>query len=157
MSGLGSHSSYACQAPEGVSCESVSGIYANAVADNLPARRNKNAKQPADAPPRLVPPPVEPPGLTLRSPAHYLRLWMKPWVDVDGDLYDHAYIYVQINEGRWQVDHIARPLEGRHAPLRVPKEASKASSSATNSAQPRASIPSQPAPFNRGIQNKAQP
>jgi conjugal transfer pilus assembly protein TraV len=158
MSGLGSRSSYACQAPEGVSCESVSGVYANAVANNLPVRHGKNAKRPADAPQaRIAPPPAEPPGLSLRSPAHYLRLWMKPWVDIDGDLYDHAYIYVQINEGRWQVDHIARPPESRHTLLRTPVDIGNPSPGATNATQPRATMPPKPTPFNGAAPNGGRP
>ena len=39
LSGLSGNSSYACKAPDGVTCQSVSGTYANAVANNLPAQR----------------------------------------------------------------------------------------------------------------------
>lgn len=39
MSGLDGESHYACQAPIGVACDSVSGTYANAVRNNLPAQR----------------------------------------------------------------------------------------------------------------------
>ena len=39
MSGLGGDSKYACKAPEGVACESVSGTYANALHHNLPSQR----------------------------------------------------------------------------------------------------------------------
>ncbi len=39
MSGLDGESRYACQAPIGVACDSVSGTYANAVRNNLPAQR----------------------------------------------------------------------------------------------------------------------
>ncbi len=38
MSGLDGESRYACQAPIGVACDSVSGTYANAVRNNLPAQ-----------------------------------------------------------------------------------------------------------------------
>ncbi len=39
MSGLDGESRYACQAPIGVACDSVSGTYANAVRNNLPTQR----------------------------------------------------------------------------------------------------------------------
>lgn len=39
MSGLDGESHYACQAPIGVACDSVSGTYANAVRNNLPTQR----------------------------------------------------------------------------------------------------------------------
>ena len=39
MSGLSGSSSYACKAPDGVICDSVSGTYANAVQNNLPSQK----------------------------------------------------------------------------------------------------------------------
>jgi conjugal transfer pilus assembly protein TraV len=39
MSGLSGSSSYACKAPDGVICDSVSGTYANAVQNKLPTQR----------------------------------------------------------------------------------------------------------------------
>lgn len=39
MSGLSGGSKYACAAPEGVACDSVSGTYANALHENLPSQR----------------------------------------------------------------------------------------------------------------------
>lgn len=43
MSGLGeSSSSFACKAPEGVTCKSVTGIYSNAAQHNLPAQMVKS-------------------------------------------------------------------------------------------------------------------
>lgn len=43
MSGLGeSSSSFACKAPEGVTCKSVTGIYSNAAQHSLPAQMSKS-------------------------------------------------------------------------------------------------------------------
>ena len=39
LSGLSGTSDYACKAPEGVTCDSVSGTYANAIHNNLPSQR----------------------------------------------------------------------------------------------------------------------
>jgi conjugal transfer pilus assembly protein TraV len=39
MSGLGGDSKYACKAPDGVACDSVSGTYANALHNNLPSQQ----------------------------------------------------------------------------------------------------------------------
>lgn len=60
MSGLDGESHYACQAPIGVACDSVSGTYANAVRNNLPAQRA--------APAASTPHPATPdtPGATLQ-------------------------------------------------------------------------------------------
>lgn len=41
LTGLEGESKFACKAPDGVTCSSLSGIYANAVANNLPALRKE--------------------------------------------------------------------------------------------------------------------
>ena len=144
LSGLGGSSDYACKAPDGVTCTSVSGTYANAVQDNLPAqvaKRRMAAKshgepgtnpapgspQPRLAPARAsaqatVPPVAQSPSLALplRSSARILRLWFKPWEDADRDLYDQGYVYVQIDAGQWLIDHAHRQIRDAYAPIRPP-------------------------------------
>ena len=56
----------------------------------------------------------------LRSSARILRLWFKPWEDADRDLYDQGYVYVQIDNGQWLVDHAQRQIRDAYAPLRPP-------------------------------------
>lgn len=132
MSGLGGSSDYACKAPEGVTCDSVSGTYANALHHNLPSQRARrpmatgDAEAPQPMPPmqaatRLVTssqPPVT--AQALRSQARVLRLWFKPWEDTDHDLYDQGYVYVQIDSGQWLIDHMQRQIRDAYAPLRPP-------------------------------------
>jgi len=134
MSGLGGDSKYACKAPDGVACDSVSGTYANALHNNLPsqqaqrfARRQKEASDESPSPTRgraissvssdsgmaVTPSP-------LRSQARILRLWIKPWEDADGDLYDQGYAYVQVDNGQWQLDHVQRQIRDHYAPLKPP-------------------------------------
>lgn len=43
LTGLDGSSTYACQAPEGVRCQSVSGTYYNSLKNNLPAQRARHA------------------------------------------------------------------------------------------------------------------
>ena len=50
LSGLSGNSSYACKAPDGVTCQSVSGTYANAVVNNLPAQRARATPAAARSP-----------------------------------------------------------------------------------------------------------
>ncbi|MFH1661161.1 MAG: type IV conjugative transfer system lipoprotein TraV [Pseudomonadota bacterium] len=152
MSGLGGDSKYACKAPDGVACDSVSGTYANALHNNLPsqqaqrsARRLKEASE--DSFPRtegraassatanvsgmaVTPSP-------LRTQARILRLWIKPWEDADGDLYDQGYVYVQVDNGQWQIDHVQRQIRDVYAPLKLPPK--PATEAAT---EPGASTPS---------------
>jgi conjugal transfer pilus assembly protein TraV len=130
LSGLSGNSSYACRAPDGVTCQSVSGTYANAVANNLPAQRARAmpAATPASAPPSSAasaPTARNAPAdaaqvLPLRSAPRILRLWFKPWEDADRDLYDQGYVYVQVDGGRWLVDHAQRAIREAYAPVRAP-------------------------------------
>jgi len=130
LSGLSGNSSYACKAPDGVTCQSVSGTYANAVANNLPAQRTRATPtaMPASAPPSSA---ASAPTarnasadaaqvLPLRSAPRILRLWFKPWEDADRDLYDQGYVYVQVDGGRWLVDHAQRAIREAYAPVRAP-------------------------------------
>jgi conjugal transfer pilus assembly protein TraV len=141
LSGLSGSSSYACKAPEGVTCDSVSGTYANAVQNNLPSQQGRVVDRAAPARDRqtpgmqgaaasragatstpttlgLPPTPVE-----LRSAPRVLRLWFKPWEDADNDLYDQGYVYVQVDAGRWQIEHVQRQLRESYAPLKAPPRA----------------------------------
>jgi len=135
MSGLGGDSKYACKAPEGVACDSVSGTYANAIHHNLPSQRAR--RTPAARPDELgerVPEATmraaSPAtagdsrlGVTpspLRSQARVLRMWIKPWEDADGDLYDQGYVYVQVDNGQWLIDHVQRQIREAYAPLKPP-------------------------------------
>lgn len=141
MSGLDGSSSYACKAPEGVTCDSVAGTYANSVQDNLPRRHSRaiSARPAASGaegaraaalgeagstehpPAKVTTAAARPPlDLPLRSPARVLRLWFKPWEDADHDLYDQGYVYVQVDGGRWLIEHAQRQIRDAHAPLRPP-------------------------------------
>lgn len=160
MSGLGGDSKYACKAPEGVTCDSVSGVYANAVANNLPGQRKHQAPAAeAQAERQALRPPAAPrahlpaaggsssreAGSALRAQARYLRLWVKPWEDIDGDLYDQAHIYVQIDQGRWLIDHVQQRIRDAYTPLRPPPASSAAPAndkSARNEAVPAIARPS---------------
>jgi conjugal transfer pilus assembly protein TraV len=68
------------------------------------------------------------PGLALRSQARILRLWTKPWEDADGDLWDQGYVYVQVDAGRWQIDHVRQRIRDQYAPLRPPPASSSTAS-----------------------------
>ncbi len=152
MSGLGGDSKYACKAPDGVACDSVSGTYANALHNNLPsqqaqrsARRQKETSE-ENASPAVGRPisstTANAPGMAvtpspLRTQARILRLWIKPWEDADGDLYDQGYVYVQVDNGQWQIDHVHRQIRDAYAPLKPPPK--PATEAAT---EPGASTPS---------------
>ena len=147
MSGLGGDSKYACKAPEGVACDSVSGTYANAVHNNLPSQRAQRSAVTEQG--ESEPSPSTnfartnvstasgnaDDGTTtgpLRSQARVLRLWIKPWEDADGDLYDQGYVYVQVDNGQWLIDHVQRQIRDGYAPVKAPPK------SATEATEPNA-------------------
>jgi conjugal transfer pilus assembly protein TraV len=156
ISGLTGSSSYACKAPDGVTCDSVSGTYANAVQNNLPSQRSRAATPPmapaaaGSAPARSVEPTqmamssVSP--TPLRSSARILRLWFKPWEDADRDLYDQGYVYVQIDNGQWLVDHAQRQIRDAYAPLRPPPKGAASAGDGKERSAPPPNLMSGPRP-----------
>jgi conjugal transfer pilus assembly protein TraV len=48
-----------------------------------------------------------------------LRLWIKPWEDADGDLNGESVVYLQVEGGRWLVDHAQRQVREPYAPVRA--------------------------------------
>ncbi|KQQ44676.1 hypothetical protein ASF61_21345 [Duganella sp. Leaf126] len=116
MTGLTGNEKFACKAPDGVSCTSVSGVYANAQQNNLPAlqssaRAAAKAPEPAAATdgapvrPGTSALPVLAAGMPIRSQPRMLRVWIAPWRDEDDTLHDQSYLYVMIDPGQWQVEH----------------------------------------------------
>lgn len=165
MSGLGGSSDYACKAPEGVTCDSVSGTYANAIHHNLPSQRARRPMATGDGEaPQSTPPMQAAPRLAtssqpsvaaqaLRSQARVLRMWFKPWEDADHDLYDQGYVYVQIDSGQWLIDHMQRQIRDAYAPLRPPPKSAASASQTDAKDRPhtptglvRPEIPQRPAP-----------
>jgi len=119
LTGLEGESKFACKAPDGVTCSSLSGIYANAVANNLPAlRKDGNGEQAATPQTRgaLMIGQVASSGDPVRIQPKVVRIWIAPWEDTDGDLHDQSYLYVVANSGRWAIEHSQRKIVDRYRP-----------------------------------------
>ena len=159
MSGLGGDSKYACKAPEGVACDSVSGTYANALHNNLPSQRAQRSaaaqkEESEGRPPKAAvraassgPASDSGTALTpspLRSQARVLRLWIKPWEDADGDLYDQGYVYVQVDNGQWLIDHVQQQIRDAYAPLKPPPKSATDTTTKSNPANPVGNTPAAP-------------
>jgi conjugal transfer pilus assembly protein TraV len=153
MSGLDGSSSYSCKAPDGITCDSVSGTYANAIHNNVPSQRPRAAASPAPTGAASAPPMPRMPAAAAalpapmppRSPARILRLWFKPWEDADHDLYDQGYVYVQIDGGRWLIEHVQQQIREAYAPLRPPPRASAGANDApSGSTAPKVGLPRPP-------------
>ncbi len=156
LSGLGSPDGYACKAPIGAQCSSVSGVYANA--DSFLAASLAAASLPPqglpDAPTRKTDPALT--GQTvaaasglrtarasasiaapLRSSARVLRLWIAPWEDADGDLHEASFVHVVVDTGHWLIDRVRpaprAPRDFATPPLVQPSVQPSASSFVTPS------------------------
>jgi conjugal transfer pilus assembly protein TraV len=129
MSGLDGKSEFGCKAPEGVSCSSLSGVYANAVANNLPAlkdrllferdkEKNKEKKEaePYDAKSEIIIGEAPSSGDPIRSQPKIMRIWIAPWEDSEGDLHDQSYIYVVADYGRWKIEHSKQKIINEYQP-----------------------------------------
>ena len=124
MTGLDGQGSFSCKAPDGISCASLSGVYANAVQNNLPGQRpistagktSENTSAPAVMPSRTVQA-----GDPLRSAQKVRRIWLAPWEDDDEVLHDQSYIYLVVDTGRWQVEHSRRQATERYRPVMAPR------------------------------------
>ncbi len=116
LSGVGGADGYACKAPEGALCTSVSGVYAN-TAHGMPKPAKSSEKQflPAIygatsiAPDRSAAVSSGP----IRSNPRVLRLWIAPWEDADGDLHEAALVHVVVDTGRWLIEHVRPVLRSR--------------------------------------------
>ena len=179
MSGLDGTAEYGCKAPQGVQCDSVSGNYYNAIQNNLPSQRqgrttemdmekargsSRSAPAPDARPARLLPiaqpatdnaSPARTVASPLRSQARVLRLWFKPWEDADHDLYDQGYVYVQIDNGRWLIDHAQRRIRDAYMPIRPPRPAAASPASAQPAIGP--SKPAEPALLGRPAESAPSP
>lgn len=160
VTGLDAKSSYSCQAPAGVQCQSMSGVYENSIRNNLPSQRPGEPAggrateavpmYPQSAPggPRYLTTSLGAgavaPGTPLRTGPKVLRLWIKPWEDSDRDLHGESLIYVQVDNGRWMVEHAQHESRQAYAPVRagfIQRAAAPAAAQAAGNAAERPSAP----------------
>ncbi|MBL8528849.1 MAG: type IV conjugative transfer system lipoprotein TraV [Burkholderiales bacterium] len=123
LSGVGGTERYACKAPEGALCTSVSGVYANSIHGAFRPAESRLPRA-SSAPPSVYgATPLTPenaatadtagtPLRRLRSNARVLRVWIAPWEDSDGDLHEASTVHVLVDTGRWLIEHV-RPAKGR--------------------------------------------
>ncbi len=123
LNGIGAGTTFACKAPDGVTCNSITGVAANADAGNLPALQIKHQTTPttvatvADKKPDnrlLLPNTAIATGTPVRVAPHTLRVWIAPYVDRDGDLSDQAYVYMNVDSGRWLLEHTSNTITDQY-------------------------------------------
>ena len=144
MSGLGGEGSYACKAPVGSQCTSVSGVYANSIHGQPPASAlPKPARPPAStaAAATAVSASTAPPGLgappsALRSQPRVLRLWIAPWEDADGDLHEASVVHVLVDTGRWLIERVLPANRQRVDAVRPPIPSTAPASAPSSASEP---------------------
>ena len=121
MSGLDGQGKFSCKAPDGISCASLSGVYANAVQNNLPGQRpsTEAAKGESAAPKITHQAPIS--GEPIRSTQKVRRVWLAPWEDDEEVLHDQSYFYLVVDPGRWQVEYSRRKASEGYRPVVPPK------------------------------------
>ncbi len=121
MTGLDGQGGFSCKAPDGISCASLSGVYANAVQNNLPGQRPVTRSDKAAEPPARIDAAAPRSGDPLRSAQKVRRVWLAPWEDEDEVLHDQSYFYLVIDPGRWQLEHSRRKATESYRPVMPPK------------------------------------
>jgi conjugal transfer pilus assembly protein TraV len=121
MAGLDGQGGFSCKAPDGISCASLSGVYANAVQNNLPGQRSGTKAEKAVEATAKISAVAPRSGDPLRSAQKVRRVWFAPWEDEDEVLHDQAYVYLVIDPGRWQIEHSRRKATEGFRPVMPPK------------------------------------
>ena len=155
MSGLGGEGSYACKAPVGSQCTSVSGVYANSIHGQPPASAlPKPAKEPTStaaattaASASTAAPGLGAPSSALRSQPRVLRLWIAPWEDADGDLHEASVVHVLVDTGRWLIERVLPANRQRVDAVRPPIPFTSPASSPASASEPASSTETAPDRF----------
>lgn len=128
MSGLDSESKFSCSAPQGVPCQSITAIATKTDAGTLPfqveeGRTRKSASvqayDKAGAQGKVSPKdmPASSSGMPVRQPPLVLRIWMAPFEDESGDLYDQSYMYTMVHSGRWMLEANQKAISNAFKPI----------------------------------------
>ena len=119
MIGLDAQKSFSCKAPPGIGCSSLSGVYANAVADNLPDSTTKQATVYGKKGQGKSTVAGEAPatGTPLLSEPTVLRVWIAPWEDNRKVLHDQSFLYAVADPGHWQVAHSRKKIAEQYRVL----------------------------------------
>lgn len=121
MTGLDGQGSFSCKAPDGISCASLSGVYANAVQNNLPGQRTPTKADKVPEPKARIDAAALRSGDPLRSAQQVRRVWLAPWEDEDEVLHDQSYFYLVVDPGRWQIEHSRRKATESYRPVVPPR------------------------------------
>jgi len=113
--GLDAQKTFSCKAPAGIGCASLSGVYANAVVDNLPGSATAKPTNVYNKPVQQGVIGVAPSnGTPLLSTPTVLRVWVSPWEDSQKVLHDQAFLYAVADPGHWQIAHSKKKIADQY-------------------------------------------
>lgn len=121
MTGLDGQGKFSCKAPDGIACASLSGVYANALQNNLPGQARSVESPAGERSGEKITRPVPSSGEPIRSTQKVRRVWLAPWEDDEEVLHDQAYVYLVVDPGRWQLEHTRRNAGDGYRPVMPPR------------------------------------
>ena len=148
LSGVVGDTQYACPAPRGVQCGSVSANYLQSLRGDLPGQPpiRRAASDPGGASAvtmtlgRSGNANVDP-ETPLYSPPRILKLWVAPWEDRDGVLHDAAFVFVPIDHGHWLPDPVRAAPRYENRAIRPPQPSAAPTPANTGTADANAALP----------------
>lgn len=132
LTGLDADSNFSCAAPEGVSCDSMGGVYANmgkhggvSAKDKKKsdysylggvnyAERNKAGTDSYGRRPMTY---GVNSGIPIRTEPKIMKIWVAPWQSEDRTLYDQSYAYIVVDYGDWVLAHNKNNIIDEYAPV----------------------------------------
>lgn len=132
LTGLDAESNFSCAAPEGVSCDSMGGVYANMGKNGgVSAKHKKKAeysylggvsyeernKAGTDSYGRRPMTYGLNSGIPIRTQPKIMKIWIAPWQSVDRTLYDQSYAYIVVDYGDWVLAHNKNNIIDKYAPI----------------------------------------
>ena len=113
------HSELSCPVPDGTSCERLSEVYDRTASQPAP----ELAKVDPDSTPATIHLQLPTTAISSQSrilqphlvPSRYLRIWIAPWQDPDGDLRDQQFVYMIMSAPSWHLP-ADQPLPSAVAP-----------------------------------------
>lgn len=108
--GLDSSSRFKCSYDNTAGCESISQTFSSSIS----GQKNGMANDAAQVNNALRKTPYS--GMPVRTPVSVLRIWVAPWEDLDHDLRDQSFMYVALNESKWQIAHNQESIINEYRP-----------------------------------------
>lgn len=128
FTGLDAKSDFACAAPKGFSCTSMTGVYANINNPDLPkgtkttflgasnpmyAIRHKPGMDDYGRTPITH---YQDSGIPIRTQPQIMRIWIAPWESQDKTFYDQNYVYSVVDQGDWVLTHNKSNIMSAYTP-----------------------------------------